>query len=153
MNLQTKRLKIIPCTEQVLSGYPVGEFEIGPHILQYLENLKEDSTLSGWGVWLVIHKETNTIVGDIGFKGKPTSDYTVEVGYGIVPTAQNKGYATEAVNEIIKWAFSFKNVHKVIAECLVDNISSIRVLEKLHMNKSGSKDNLLFWELKKEDIM
>ena len=63
----------------------------------FLEKLREDSTQLGWGVWLVINKENNTIIGDIGFKGKPNSENTVEVGYGIIPSAQNKGYATEAV--------------------------------------------------------
>ncbi len=153
MNLQTQRLKIIPCTEQLLSQFPREEYEFGPHITQYLEKLKEDPTISGWGVWLVINKETNTIIGDIGFKGKPNSDNTVEVGYGIIPSAQNKGYATEAVKEIIEWAFSFKNVDKVIAECLVDNFSSIRVLEKLKMKKLGVVDDMLKWQLEKDIIV
>ncbi|MEK4762948.1 GNAT family N-acetyltransferase [Viridibacillus sp. FSL E2-0187] len=150
MNLQTQRLKIVPCTKQSLSNFSREEYKIGPHIIQYLVDLEEDSTLSGWGVWLVINKETNTIIGDIGFKGKPNSVHTVEVGYGIIPSEQNKGYATEAVKEIIEWAFSFKNVNKVIAECLVDNISSTKVLEKLSMNKIGVVDDMLKWELEKD---
>lgn len=150
MNLQTQRLKIVPCTKQSLSNFSREEYKIGPHIIQYLVDLEEDSTLSGWGVWLVINKETNTIIGDIGFKGKPNSEHTVEVGYGIIPSEQNKGYATEAVKEIIEWAFSFKNVNKVIAECLVDNISSTRVLEKLSMNKIGVVDDMLKWQLEKD---
>ena len=153
MNLQTHRLNIIPCTGQLLSLYPKEEYKIGLHIVQYLEELKKDSTLSGWGVWMVIDKETNTIIGDIGFKGKPNSDQTVEVGYGMIPSAQNKGYATEAVKEIIKWAFSFENVNKVMAECLVDNISSTRVLEKLHMHKVGVIDNLSIWQLEKDRMI
>ncbi|MGE7690329.1 GNAT family N-acetyltransferase [Lysinibacillus sp. NPDC097214] len=153
MNLQTQRLKIIPCTEQSLSNFPREEYEIGPHIIQYLEELKEDSPLSGWGVRLVINKETNTIIGDIGFKGKPNSENTVEVGYGVIPSAQNKGYATEAVKEIIEWAFSFKNVNKVIAECLVDNFSSTRLLEKLNMNNIGVVDDMLKWQLERDIIV
>ena len=153
MNLQTQRLKIIPCTEQLLSQFTREEYEFGPHITRYVEELKEDSTLFGWGVWLVINKETNTIIGDIGFKGKPNSDNTVEVGYGFIPSAHNKGYATEAVKEIIEWAFSFKNVDKVIAECLVDNFASIRVLEKLKMKKLGVVDDMFKWQLERDRIV
>jgi ribosomal-protein-alanine N-acetyltransferase len=149
MELQTHRLKLIPCTEDSVSKVTSKEYEIGPHIEAYLEGLKDDSTLLGWGVWLVIEKEKNTIIGDIGFKGKPNSENVVEVGYGIIPSAQKKGYATEAVKGIIKWAFSSSQVNKVIAECLDDNIPSIKVLEKLKMTRIDQENNMLKWELKK----
>lgn len=149
MELQTERLKIVPCTDELLSTISTEEYKIGPHIKMFLDKLREDSTQLGWGVWLVINKENNTIIGDIGFKGKPNSENTVEVGYGIIPSAQNKGYATEAVNEIINWAFTNDDVGKVVAECLHDNIPSIKVLEKLNMNKIGTVNDMLKWELKK----
>ncbi|MBS4199150.1 GNAT family N-acetyltransferase [Bacillus sp. FJAT-49732] len=125
MELHTQRLKIVPCTDELLSTISTEEYKIGPHIKMFLEKLREDSTELGWGVWLVINKESNTIIGDIGFKGKPNSENTVEVGYGII----NKGFATEALNEIINWAFTHDDVDKVVAECLHDNIPSIKVLE------------------------
>lgn len=149
MELQTERLKIVPCTDELLSTISTEEYKIGPHITMFLEKLREDSTQLGWGVWLVIIKENNTIIGDIGFKGKTNSENTVEVGYGIIPSAQNNGYATEAVNEIINWAFTNDDVDKVVAECLHDNIPSIKVLEKLNMNKIGTVNDMLKWELKK----
>ncbi|MDN3015671.1 GNAT family N-acetyltransferase [Paenibacillus sp. BSR1-1] len=149
MELQTQRLIIIPCTNESLSTFATEEYKIGSHINNYLEKLKEDSSLLGWGVWLVINKENNAIIGDIGFKGKPDSENIVEVGYGIVPAAQNKGYATEAVNEILKWAFSSGNVKTIVAECLIDNITSIKVLEKLNMKRIGIKNNMYLWQLSK----
>jgi len=149
MELQTQRLVIVPCTDEVFSVYATTGFKIGSHINNYLKKLKEDPSLLGWGVWLVINKEDNTIIGDIGFKGKPDSENIVEVGYGIVPAAQNKGFATEAVNEIIKWAFSTGTVKKIVAECLIDNISSIKVLKKLNMKRIGIKDNMYIWQLTK----
>jgi ribosomal-protein-alanine N-acetyltransferase len=105
-------------------------YEIGPHIESHLLELEQDSSLLGWGVWLVINKETNKVIGDIGFKGKPDQENSIEIGYGILPAAQQNGFATEAVREIIKWAFSIEHVHKIIAECLEDNEPSIKVLEK-----------------------
>lgn len=149
MELQTQRLKLIPCTENSVITFLNSKDEVAPHIKSYIEELKGDPTLLGWGVWLVINKDNHVLIGDIGFKGKPNSEKIVEVGYGILPYAQNKGYATEAVSEIIKWAFGFNQVDKVIAECLDDNIPSIKVLEKLRMNKIDRVDNLLKWEMKK----
>ncbi|WP_150285529.1 GNAT family N-acetyltransferase [Rummeliibacillus sp. TYF-LIM-RU47] len=150
MELQTERLIITPCTKEALQEFSkTEEYVINLHVDMYLLALKDDPSLSGWGVWLVINKEDHTIIGDMGFKGKPDSQKTVEVGYAIIPSAQKKGYATEAVKEIINWAFSTGKVEKVVAECLHDNHSSIRVLEKLQMKRTEPKNNMLNWELEK----
>lgn len=150
MELLTERLKLIPCTKVSISMLSTSkEYEMGQHINMYLGELREDPTLLGWGVWFVIDQENNNIIGDIGFKGKPNSANTVEIGYAIVPSAQGKGYATEAVQKLVEWAFSNKNVTKIVAECLDDNAPSIRVLEKLQMKRIGSENNMLKWQLEK----
>lgn len=149
MILQTQRLIIIPCNNESLSTYTTKDYAIGRHIKNYLMELAEDSSLLGWGVWLVINKEKNKIIGDIGFKGKPDKENTVEVGYGIIPSAQKKGFATEAVNEIINWAFSTGKVKRIIAECLIDNLASAKVLEKLHFDKFATKEDMYLWQLNK----
>ena len=53
----------------------------------------------------------------------------------------NKGYATEAVQELIDWAFRTGEVEMIIAETLLDNYGSIRVLEKLHMKSRCDRNN------------
>nr|WP_254842791.1 GNAT family N-acetyltransferase [Bacillus sp. MRMR6] len=85
----------------------------------------------------------------MGFKGKPDDEKSVEVGYGITASEQNKGYATEALNCIVKWAFNSNSVKKIIAECLEENSSSIRVLEKLNMTKIHKDKGMLYWQLNK----
>ncbi|CAI8732344.1 MULTISPECIES: GNAT family N-acetyltransferase [Bacillus] len=148
MELQTKRLKLIACNPDFVSTISSEEYEIGEHIEEHLNELKKDPTILGWGVWFVVNKQNNRIIGDIGFKGKPSLENTVEIGYGLVPSAQKNGYATEAVKAVIEWAFTSNQVNKVIAECLEDNIPSIRVLERLKMNRVEQKGNMLKWELK-----
>lgn len=149
MELQTERLILTPCSIESLSTYATKEYELGPHIGMYLEKLNEDPSISGWGVWLVIDKQTNKIIGDIGFKGKPDIEKSVEVGYGITSSEQNKGYATEAVKCIIDWAFNSNLVNKIIAECLVDNTPSIKVLEKLNMKITHTDHEMHYWQLNK----
>ena len=36
------------------------------------------------GAWYVLRKEDDSVLGDIGFKGKPNEDQTVEIGYGFI---------------------------------------------------------------------
>jgi [ribosomal protein S5]-alanine N-acetyltransferase len=144
MKLETKRLILVPCTERSL--YTV-EYEIGPHIQMHIEKLKCDASFLGWGPWFVLDKKNHKALGDVGFKGKPNQEKTVEVGYGILPPYQNKGIATEAVKEVVRWAFSSGKVDRVVAECLVDNSSSVKVLQRLGMKKIGIDGNMIYWGL------
>jgi len=141
MEIRTKRLVIKPCVDDLLED----DQEVKPHIQHYLEELEMDEDLLGWGVWLVFSQKNQQLIGDIGFKGKPDHG-VVEVGYGIYPDAQNKGYATEAVQALIDWSFQTGQVNKIIAECLKTNHASIRVLEKLFMNKVEQDDQFVYWE-------
>ncbi|MFE1245050.1 GNAT family N-acetyltransferase [Fictibacillus sp. NPDC058756] len=147
MKLETERLTIVPVDHQFVEKLSPEDYEIHGFIKSYLEKLQEDESLLGWGVWFVIEKETGRIVGDIGFKGKPV-EHTVEIGYGIIPSAQGKGYATEAVNEIIEWALSTNLARHVVAECLDDNIASVKVLEKLGFERTGTDGNMQKWKLR-----
>ncbi len=101
----------------------------------------------GWGVWFVSLIENNQVIGDIGFKGKPDSQGTVEVGFGFIPEMHNKGIATESVGAIIEWALSSRKVKKIVAECLIDNLPSIKVLEKLKMTRTGITNGMINWEI------
>jgi len=141
MEIRTKRLIIKPCVDNLLED----DKEVKPHIQHYLEELEMDKDLLGWGVWLVFSQKNQQLIGDIGFKGKPDHG-VVEVGYGIYPDAQNKGYATEAVQALFDWAFQTGQVNKIIAECLKTNHASIRVLEKLFMNKVEQDEQYVYWE-------
>lgn len=141
MEITTKRLKLIPCKEELLTE----DMDVGDHIHYYLHEIEMNPSLIGWGVWLVFRQEDEQFIGDIGFKGKP-QDGVVEIGYGILKEAQNNGYATEAVEALINWAFSTRMVEKILAECLRNNIPSIRVLEKLSMMKTEEDEQMIYWE-------
>ncbi|RYY68533.1 MAG: N-acetyltransferase [Chitinophagaceae bacterium] len=87
--------------------------------------------------------ENNEFAGLIGLKiGKPAYR-TAELWYKIDPPHWRKGYASEAVAEILKFAFSKLKLHRVEAGCAVDNTSSIRVLEKAGMIAEGRKREIL----------
>lgn len=149
MKLETKRLYIIPCTEEKLQIAEQQGYNSGPHILGHVESVKQDAALLPWGVWYVIRKEDDIVLGDIGFKGAPNENHTVEIGYGFIEKYWNKGYATEAVRKLIKWAFQTGEVETIIAETLLDNYSSIRVLEKLHMKRVDTTETMINWKIEK----
>ncbi len=130
-------------TVKLSTGW-VNDFKKSVHL--FIEELK-DPTITGWSVWFVIERETNTIIGDAGFKGKPDNEGLVEIGYQINSAYRNKGYATTAVKGLIEWAFNHNDVRKVIAECHNDNFASIRVLEKAGLKKIRMKGKMIKWEI------
>ncbi|MDZ4620622.1 GNAT family N-acetyltransferase [Bacillus cereus] len=149
MKLETERLYIVPCTEERIQVANEQGYNSGPHIVGHVKNVKKDATLLPWGAWYVLRKEDDSVLGDIGFKGKPNEDQTVEIGYGFIEKYWNQGYATEAVKELIDWAFKTGEVETIIAETLLDNYSSIRVLEKLHMKRVNATEMMINWKIEK----
>ena len=86
--------------------------------------------------WEMTLKGEHTAVGDLGFKG-PAHENAVEIGYGLLPEQQGKGYATEAVQAMTQWAFSQSGVACIQAETEPGNKDSRRVLEKCGFTPDG----------------
>ena len=72
--------------------------EVSPDWLSKLRSaVEQGGGPNPWrhGFW-VIEKESGEIVGGAGFKGAPDDNGMVEIAYGIVPSREGRGYATEA---------------------------------------------------------
>ena len=90
-----------------------------------------------FATWIIeLNDEAQSRVGDLCFKGLK-SDGKVEISYGLIDTYWNKGYATEAVSSIVKWALKQPKVKAVEAESESDNIVSIRVIKKNNFVLTG----------------
>ena len=90
-------------------------------------------------LWFMELKDSaGEIVGNLSFKGI-TEDGIVEIGYGINDGYEKKGYTTEAVRAIVRWASEQENVKQIEAEADETNIASIRVLEKCNFVPNGER--------------
>jgi [ribosomal protein S5]-alanine N-acetyltransferase len=100
----------------------------------FLRYLQENPDANGWAMWYFLlpvgFDGPSIVIGNGGFKGKPSVDRTVEVGYSIMEEHQCNGYCTEAVRALVCWAFEHSEVKRVIAETPPHLSPSIRVLEK-----------------------
>ena len=67
-------------------------------------------------------------------------------------THQKNGFASEAVNGLLKWAFNQSNVKQVIAETLNDGFPSQKVLKNngFTFTGNGSEPGVIRFELKKQ---
>ena len=98
-----------------------------------------------FGVWVIIERDTGSVVGDIGFLGPPDAAGAIEVGYSVIPNRRRRGYATEAASVIIDWALSQPSVQVVVAGCDDDNLPSIRTLEGLGFQQTGEANGQIRW--------
>jgi RimJ/RimL family protein N-acetyltransferase len=102
--------------------------EVSPEWLARLRSLsKPDPWSLGFGV---VERATETIVGTAGFKSAPDAEGVVEVAYGIVPSREGRGYATEVTNALIAWARANGSVKTIRAHTLPTANASTRVLTK-----------------------
>jgi ribosomal-protein-alanine N-acetyltransferase len=59
------------------------------------------------------------------------------IGYWVDGSRNGRGLATEAVGEVVNYAFGELDLHRVEAATLVENIASQRVLEKNDFDRIG----------------
>jgi RimJ/RimL family protein N-acetyltransferase len=98
-----------------------------------------------WGIWVIIDRSDQLVVGDIGFFGPPSPDGEVEIGYSIVPTHRRRGFATHAATALVGWARAQPGVHCVTARCAHDNEPSIRTLRRLGFQCIGQSGDEVRW--------
>jgi [ribosomal protein S5]-alanine N-acetyltransferase len=59
------------------------------------------------------------------------------IGWGIRPDYWGRGYATEAAQAMMEFGFKTLGVHRIIAMCVTENTASVRVMEKLNMQREA----------------
>jgi ribosomal-protein-alanine N-acetyltransferase len=103
--------------------------------------------LTYWLMQIEVHQFG---AGMIGFKGVSDMNAAVEVGYGIDPDFQGRGYTTEALEGLLDWAFRQERCECVIApRTRRENAASNRVLEKVGMRVYEQDDETRSWRLER----
>ncbi|MCC5617515.1 GNAT family N-acetyltransferase [Nostoc sp. CHAB 5836] len=166
LHITTQRLELLPCSLEVsqavitrnklqverLLGVRVPddwyESEVSDILPIYGQMLIDDPSQLGWGVWLMIHIADSTLIGDLGFLGKPDRTGTVEMGYEVLSAYRRQGFTFEAVEALVNFAFTQPQLKRIIAHSPDDHVASIRILEKLGMEQIAKDENLLEWELR-----
>jgi RimJ/RimL family protein N-acetyltransferase len=63
--------------------------------------------------------------------------FRVRLAFVLARPYWGRGYITEAARTLIEWAFYQPEIYRVEAYCDVENRASIRVLEKIGMQREG----------------
>jgi len=99
-------------------------------IIRSLINLQES--------WAIVLKENNKVIGSIFLSDINRHDRYKEIEYVISKRYQNKGFATEALKRVLKYAFTELDL-LIVAVChYPNNIKSKRVIEKCGFTYEGT---------------
>jgi RimJ/RimL family protein N-acetyltransferase len=113
-----------------------GLFTSGDVSPQWIAALRGSSGADPWqhGFWITerggVGGGGREVVGSAGFKGPPDDDGVVEIAYGIAPSRQGRGYATEAARALVRFAGADPRVRIVRAHTLPEPNASTKVLTK-----------------------
>jgi [ribosomal protein S5]-alanine N-acetyltransferase len=88
---------------------------------------------NGFGLWLVVLKETNESMGMCGLIRRDTLE-DVDIGYALLPRFWSNGYASEAARAAKAYAKDVVGLKRLVAIVDPTNEGSIRVLEKLGLH-------------------
>jgi RimJ/RimL family protein N-acetyltransferase len=84
-----------------------------------------------WFQYAIILQGTNELIGDIGLHFLRSNLSIVEIGITLDELQQGKGYATEALAEILKLIFHDLDKEMILAEIAPQNTKSIRLFSRL----------------------
>jgi len=127
----------------------------GSGAMQYALAQLDEVPGSGWSFWyLATRDDPGELTGICGFKGRPDESGCVEIGYSILACYQRRGFATEAVQRLVGWAFTHHNVNEVCAETLPHLSQSIGVLEKngFQLTGAGSETGVIRYAIKRNNL-
>lgn len=98
-------------------------------------------------LWTMVLKAENKMIGDLCFMGEPDEAGAIEIGYGTYNEFQGKGYMSEAVGAMIKWAATQPAVKSIIASTNRSNMSSYKVLVNNNFVKIGETETMFTFKL------
>jgi RimJ/RimL family protein N-acetyltransferase len=93
----------------------------------------------GGGVHLIMTERSSAqLVGSISLFKTDWEARSSEVGYGVRPDRRGRGYASEAVVALARWALTEGGMQRIQLCAIIENAPSLRVAEKAGFQREGT---------------
>lgn len=97
------------------------------------------SRQAGTGVHIMmLDRAADRIVGSIGLFHADWEVRSAEIGYGVRGDERGKGYASEALAAVARWALTAGGIQRAWLTANTDNVASVRVAEKAGFHREGT---------------
>ncbi len=111
---------------------------------KYLENANLDLFQARQLRLIIEKKQTQDQIGLIDLFDYDPQHRRAGIGILIHPDFQQKGFASESLSIIIKYAFTLLNLHQLYANVTSDNRNSITLFSRNNFKKIGVKKDWIF---------
>jgi [ribosomal protein S5]-alanine N-acetyltransferase len=150
--LETERLLLREVA--VADALDLHEYFSDPEIMRYTSNFPIGTIQETEGIlrrsskylalydsfrFAIVRKSDSKAIGTIDLHSFSTMHHRMEIGYMLTRAYWDYGYMTEAVKEIIRFAFEEMGMHRVEAECQTENIRSMRLAERCGMTLEATR--------------
>jgi RimJ/RimL family protein N-acetyltransferase len=93
----------------------------------------------GLGVHLMmLDRAAGKIVGSISLFHADWEVRSAEIGYGVRSDERRKGYASEALGAVARWALEEGGLQRAWLTAATDNVASVRVAERAGLHREGT---------------
>ncbi len=116
-----------------LADTPIAPVEILEMLAGLAAQIRESFSPASW---LIV--ADNEVVGLCSVT-RPPRDGILDIGYGIAPSRQRRGLASDAIRDVVAWARTDARVSAVTAETGVENIASQTVLARNGFVRIGER--------------
>jgi [ribosomal protein S5]-alanine N-acetyltransferase len=121
-----------------VTRYTGGTLRDRDHALEILRsNPLADYRNHGYGRWACVLKDNGEIIGFAGLKHLEDLR-EVDLGYRFLPAYWGAGLGTEAARAVLGYGLSHLGLKQIVALVHLENVASMRVLEKIGMEPTGT---------------
>ena len=113
-----------PLVRKFVDGRCLSREEAGLYVRMNINSYAED----GFGRFAVRSKTSKRLIGMCGFLQQ---DEEIDFGYRYSAETWGKGIGHEAAKKVLDYGLEHLNLKKIYAEVAIENIPSIKILEKL----------------------
>lgn len=137
-NLLLRRMnyKDIPDLFDIRSNPKMIEFKDGKieenydETKAYIDMMNKGINENKWIIWAIEHKTLHKVIGSISIWNIDDEKMNGELGYGINPDYQRKGFMQEVLLKVVEFGFAELDLIEIFAYTEEDNLNSIGLLEK-----------------------
>lgn len=158
VTIETDRLMLREMTMDDFDG--INDFLSDSDVMKYYKETFNESKVKEWilnnierygtfgfGLWVVVLKETGEIIGDCGITMQNINgQIKPEIGYHIRADKQKQGFGSEAAKRVRDWAFdntSFNTLYSYMSEDNVASYSTAKVIGMHKVDEFKDENNVL----------
>ena len=104
-----------------------------------INQVRKDPKVAKYLLRVAVLRESMEIIGSAGFHNLPDENGMIEIGFGIDPTFQNKGYGKQLLHGMWNWVVKEPRVKTLRYTVSPSNLISKQIIKKLEFNLVGEQ--------------